>query len=205
MVANPFIIYALPRSRTAWLSTFLTYKDWRCGHEQAIYMRSIDDIKELFSLPRVGTVETAAVQGWRILHHHVPALRAIVVRRPVEEVVKSMIDTPIGEFSYDTAKLYSAMVYGDRMLAQVAAERQLLSFNFEDLDDESVVREIFEYCLPYRFDREHWLALRDKNIQISVPAYIQYYHENIEEIKGFKSECWRELRSIAKESPRWRH
>ncbi len=29
---RPFVVFGLPRSRTAWLSRFLTYGDWVCGH-----------------------------------------------------------------------------------------------------------------------------------------------------------------------------
>jgi hypothetical protein len=37
----PYLIFALPRSRTAWLAHFLTYRDWTCLHEHAIQVEII--------------------------------------------------------------------------------------------------------------------------------------------------------------------
>ena len=197
---NPFIVYALPRSRTAWLSAFLTYGDWTCDHEQAIFMRSIEDVKTFFDRPHHGTVETAAAQGWHILHHHIPELKALVIRRPVEEVVDSMLHAEVGPYKYDEDKLRKAMTYGNRMLGQVANALDLPVVDYADLESESTCRGIFEYCLNTEFDRNHFQRLHGQHIEADIPAYIRYYHENQVEISKFKSTCWRELRVIAMES-----
>ena len=31
-----FIVFAMPRSRSYWLSRFLSYEGWHCGHEEAL-------------------------------------------------------------------------------------------------------------------------------------------------------------------------
>jgi hypothetical protein len=43
-VIRPFMIFALPRSRTAWLSEFLSYQGWTCWHEIAIQMRDFSEV-----------------------------------------------------------------------------------------------------------------------------------------------------------------
>jgi hypothetical protein len=195
---TPFIIYALPRSRTAWLAEFLSYKDWTCGHEQAIFLRSIDDIKRLLSLPKTGVVETAAAQAWRIIHHHVPNIKAVVIRRPIDDVMRSMVNVDLrGEAQYDLDRLRNVMEYGDRMLREIAGQPGVLSLDFDDLDTMQGCKRLFEFCLPYEFDQGWWEYMVMQNIQVDVLSVIQHYHQNKPEIEGFKKQCWRELRHLA--------
>lgn len=194
----PFIIYATPRSRTAWLSRFLTYGGWRCHHEHAVYLRSVDGLKAFFSQRKVGSVETAAAQGWRILHHHFPKMRAVVIRRPVDEVVASCLAVDMkGEFTYNESSLRKTMEYGHRCLAQVADQPGVLVADFADLEREHVCAAIFEHCLQQPFNRTWWEHMREQNVQMDVPAHIRYFHENLAAVKGFKSAMWREMRSLA--------
>lgn len=195
---QPFIIYALPRSRTAWLAEFLSYKDWTCGHEQAIFLRSVSDIKRLLSLPNTGVVETAAAQAWRIIHHHVPNIKAVVIRRPIDDVLGSMVNIDLnGEAHYDIPRLRKVMEYGDRMLAEIAAQPGTLSLDFADLDTWDGCKRLFEFCLPYEFDEGWWEYIRPMNIQVDVLSVIRLYHENRPEIEGFKKSLWREMRHLA--------
>jgi GNAT superfamily N-acetyltransferase len=41
-----------------------------------------------------------------------------------------------------------------------------------------VCARLFEHCLPYQHDHDHWLDLSAQNIQISVPAQMRYYRAN---------------------------
>lgn len=196
-MSDPFIIYALPRSRTAWLAEFLSYADWSVSHEQAIYMRSIEDVQEFFERPNTGTVETAAAQAWRIIHHHVPNLRVAVIRRPVDEVIDSVLKVPLkGVATYDEVRLQKVMAYGDRMLRQISALPGVLTLNYADISSEDACAALFEHCLPYEFDRPWWDWMKDRNVQADVPSIIRYYHENKIQIEGFKLSLKRELRSL---------
>lgn len=169
----PFIIFALPRSRTAWLSHFLSYGDWMCGHEEARHMRSLDDVKAWFSQPNSGTIETAAAPWWRLIDTITPGAKVVVVRRPVSEVVDSLMAIPGCQF--DRATLERDMARLDRKLIQIAARYPgALSINFADLDREDVCADLFEHCLPYTHDSARWQALSLVNIQINMPALIRY-------------------------------
>ena len=79
---RPFVVFGLPRSRTTWLSRFLTYADWVCGHDELRHMRSMDDISAWFSQPCTGTVETSGAASWRLLDTTAPGARVAIVRRP---------------------------------------------------------------------------------------------------------------------------
>lgn len=187
---RPFIIYALPRSRTAWMAQFLSYGDWTCHHEVAILMREVLDIPGLFAPGRVGAVETAAAQGWHLIDHYVPGIRSVVVRRPTDDVVRSMMAVDLrGVAVYDEARLRRIMAYGNRMLDQISARQGVLTLSFDDLGTEAGCARLFEFCLPYKFDLAWWLKQRGENVQVSVADMIEYYHANRQAIDGFKRAC----------------
>src|ERR1700674_713600 len=197
IMPEPFIIYSLPRSRTAWLAAFLTYREWTCHHEQAIHMRSMDDVRQFFATPHTGTVETGAAQGWWIIHHYVPNIRAVVIHRPVDDVVKSMLAVDTGGVaSYDANKLRAIMQYGNRMLAQISRVPGVLNVDFNDISTKERCATIFEHCLPYKFDTQHWLDMKDRNIQVDMKAFLLSYFANRDKVENFKRLCRAELRVI---------
>lgn len=197
---QPFIIHALPRSRTAWLAEFLTYKDCRCAHEQAIFLRSIDDIKRLFSLPNTGCVETASAQAWRIIQHHVPNIKMVVIKRPIDDVMQSMVNIDLhGYAAYDIPRLRKVMEYGNRMLDEVSEQPGVLTIDFSELDTAEGCAKVFEFCLPHEFDPGWWSYMQAINVQADVIGTIRYYHENKPAIEGFKKIMWREMRALARQ------
>lgn len=169
----PFIIFGLPRSRTTWLSRFLSYGDWICGHDELRHMRSMSDVSAWFSQPFCGTVETSGAVWWRLLDRFAPDARVILIRRPVADVVESMMRLPKVEF--DREDLARAMTMADRKLDQVAARLpRALSFTFDELRQESVCAQIFEHCLPYAHDRAHWWMLHDRKVETDFYALTRY-------------------------------
>lgn len=193
----PFIIYGLPRSRTAWLSVFLSYKEVQCFHEIAVCMRSIEDVRKFFSRPAIGTCETAAAQGRDLLRYVVPNIKEVVVLRPVEEVIDSFLKIDTADIvKYDHKLLRRNMEYGDRVLRKIAKDRNVLVIEYKDLDKEETCANIFEHCLPYRFDKEWWLSLKDDNIQADIKGVLGYYHKNRTVIEAFKRICKSELRRL---------
>lgn len=170
----PFVIFALPRSRTAWLSKFLTVGDWVCGHDEIRHCRSLDDAKAWFAQPCVGTIETAAAPFWRLTAKIAPRARIVVIRRPVEEVVASMLAIP--GMVFDEECLTAAMRALDHKLDQIEARLPCLSVKYADLAHEKTCKAVFEYCLPYRHDPERWAAWDAMNVQIDMRALSRYCH-----------------------------
>lgn len=198
-MSEPFLIYALPRSRTAWLSQFLSYKEWSCHHEQAIFMRSMDDVRSFFSQPNIGAAETAVAQGRPLIKHAFPNIREVVILRPVDEVVESMIKVDIaGVGTYDRGLLEKSMQYGDRVLRKIAKDPNVLVVDYRDLLKKDTCANIFEHCLPYSFDKTWWESLKDKNIQTDVKAVLRYYYKHKKEIESFKNHCKSELRNLCR-------
>jgi len=172
-----FLILALPRSRTAWLSRFLTYGDHICGHEEARHWRSLDDVRAFCSQPHVGSAETAVAPFWRLIDTFAPTTRIVIVRRPVKDAWNSLMRVP--GCNLDPDATLRALVSVDRKLDQVAARRPVLSVNFDDLANEATCRSVWEHCLPYDWDRGHWGRLAWVNVQCNLRAMMRYVIANM--------------------------
>ncbi len=170
---TPFVIFALPRSRTAWLSMFLTYRDWICAHDEIRHARSLEDVRAWLRQPNAGTIETSAAPWWRLLLDMAPDVRVVTMRRPVPEVMDSLrhLNVPM-----DDAKVERGIIRLDRKLDQIEHRVPgVLSLQFADLVSEAACAQLFEYCLPYPHDAERWAGLASTNLQIDMNALLRYY------------------------------
>jgi hypothetical protein len=170
LVSEPFVIFAMPRSRTAWLARFLTYGCWQCGHDELRHCRSLDDVRSWLAQPYTGTVETAAAPFWRLL----PAdVRVVTVRRSVPDVVASLARAGI---AFDATVMMRVIQHQERKLDQI--EHRLpgvLAIRFEDLADEATSARVFEHCLGLPHDPAWWAAASVVNIQINLAHLLRYY------------------------------
>jgi hypothetical protein len=168
----PFLVLALPRSRTKWLSVFLSYKDAHCGHEELLRCRSFDDLRSWLAQPCTGSAETVAAPFWRLIPKLAPDARIVLVRRPVDEVVASLMRFGL----FDAAGLTAAMRRADAKLDQVEARLPgVLRVDYAGLADEATCARVFEHCLPYPHDPAWWAACSAVNIQINLRQMMRYY------------------------------
>lgn len=187
-LASPsgFLIFALPRSRTTWLSRFLTYGGWVCGHDEAVRMRGLDDVQSWFSVDRTGSVETAIAPFWRLVQRVTPGLRMATIRRPVSEVVESCIRAGVPEQVRGT--LATVLRRHDRKLDQI--EKRIpgvLRVEYDDLGSQSACAGLFEHCLGLSFDARWWGRLDGENIQIDLPwltRYVSAHGPQIEKLRA---------------------
>lgn len=162
-----FIVYSLPRSRSFWLSRYLSYRDWHCGHDEIRHVRSMDDVRSWFSQPCTGTVETAGAPWWRLVSRDV---RTVVVRRPVAEVVGSL-----ERQGFSPEMMHHLMARLDHKLDQIEARvPNVLSVRFADLAQEETCARVFEHCLPYEHDPKWWALMSPINLQDDLPAQVRY-------------------------------
>jgi hypothetical protein len=170
---DTFIVFALPRSRTTWLSRYLSYGAWVCGHDEAVRMRWFDDIGAWLSLDKTGSVETAVAPFWRTVLKLSPGIRVATIRRPVSEVVESTINAGAPEAARDA--LTREMTKLDHKLDQI--EKRIpgvLSVKCDDLASERVCAKLFEHCLGLEHDFAWWADMDRQNIQINFPWLIRY-------------------------------
>lgn len=168
----PFVVFGMPRSRTYWLSQFLSYDYWHCGHDEGRHCRSLDDVQSWLSQPYTGTVETAAAPFWRLLVKLAPLARIVTVRRPVGEVLDSLRR---GGLPFDGQATRRKLEAYQRKLDQIEARTGAISVTFADLESRDVCARVFEHCLGRRFDPEWWQSLAGQNLQISLPKLLRYW------------------------------
>jgi len=166
---RPFVVLGLPRSRTFWLSKFLTYQGWTCGHEELRHVRSLRDVQSWLSQPCTGSAETALAPFWRLIPVLAPECRIVLIRRPVDGVLDSLARQGISG-----PNLPLQMRRADAKLDQIARRADTLEVDYKDLDREYVCKDIFEFCLPYKHDHEWWSRISQMNLQIRMIDLIRY-------------------------------
>lgn len=183
---SPFLVLAQPRSRTAWLSHFLTYGNWHCGHEEARHLRTLADAQAWLSMPFTGSAETAVAPHWRTLIKLRPDVKIVTVRRPVEESVASFIKLPGTKWDLDFLKRRIGSI--DTKLDQIKARvADVVEVNFHDLTDEAVCARIFEHCLELPHDSARWQRLAPMNIQCDMRHISSYVQANY---KAMQHTAW---------------
>jgi hypothetical protein len=170
-MSSPFLVLALPRSRTAWLSRFLSYRDQHCGHDELRHMRQLEDVRSWLSQPFTGTVETAAAPFWRLALEMKPGLRMVTIRRNPDEAAESAVRCGLAT---DIDSVSKAMRKLDQKLSQVERRTGARSFRFEDLGREDVCADLFEHLTPYQHDSARWTALDRENVQINISSLVRY-------------------------------
>lgn len=177
----PFIIYALPRSRTFWLSKYLSHGVWKCGHDQLQHIRALDDIKSLLDMPGYGSVETAAAPWWRLIHAMRPDIKTAIIRRPVTDVVESVLATGV---PFDKPKLIRAMQRMDAKLDQIAARVPgVLSVGFDDLNQEAACARLYEHCTG-QLPRDGWFQVAAPlRLTVDFDAVTRYYQAHLPQLE----------------------
>lgn len=177
-----FIIFALPRSRTKWLSEWLSFSGrYAVGHDLTVDCSSIADFEDALDAVD-GTVETGAIIGWRLLLARRPDLRVLTVTRPTWEVIYSL--QRLGLVGIDQTEL----MFRAEMLRALALQTGVENFSFDELRGEAACARLWEFALRRDFDYEWWLEMRDRNIQINMRERIARLSANAPGIASLKSE-----------------
>lgn len=171
-----FLVLGLPRSRTFWLSKFLSYGDFECGHEETRYLRTVEDAKIWLTQEFRGSAETSVAPFWRYIQHVNPKLKIVVVRRPVADVVKSLLALNLsGVCTFNEKKLTANMKRLDAKLQQIERRAaNVLAVDYQELHSLETAEAIFEHCLPYPFDPAWWNSLRNVNLQCNMRNLMRY-------------------------------
>ena len=162
---NPFIIFGLPRSRTHWLSKFLTYRNWHCYHDLPLTVEGVKDLKVKLSQPNTGTVETGLTCGFNMFMEWFPQARIVVVRREVAEVKESA--RKIG-WMFPEGLLEAEA----ERLDQISLRPNVLTISFGDLNEKAVCAELFRFCLEQDLPDDWWEMFKDWNIQVRPDSHL---------------------------------
>lgn len=168
---RPFVVFALPRSRTAWLAKYLSYGGERVGHDMAARSASIDDFFRNFDEGVIGSVETGAMAGWRLLRERYPAAPIAVVRRPIEDVRLSLSQFGVAPRAGD-------LEARSAVLDEIERQPGVLSMTFRELYEQKNRRRMFEHCLIYGWKSEWDARWAHVNIQVDLAKELREVAEN---------------------------
>ena len=197
----PFLIMALPRSRTFWLSRFLSFGGWECGHDQLRFMRGVEDVKAWLGTPCFGSVETTAAPFWRLAKRWRPDLRLATVRRSPEAVMDSL--TEIRGVVFQPDLLLCNLRRLDAKLDQVEARTGALRVDFAELDDPQVCKKLWQHCLgsDVAWVEEWWQAADAANVQIDFPALVRYSQANAPALASFAAIARQQSLALLRQRP----
>jgi hypothetical protein len=186
---QPFAVFTAGRSRTMWLSAFLSYGVCACNFEAMAKVANFQEVMRMLSIPGMGAAETMSAPAWPLLLTAAPQLRVVVVRRPTEEILASLEKATAGKLELDLQVLRRLVSYIVRALEKLSAQPQTLTVQFADLSEEEVCKKVFEHCLPYKFDAGWWEFMRAKVVDPDVIQLAQLYAARQKEIRGLGREC----------------
>jgi GNAT superfamily N-acetyltransferase len=156
----PFVVFSMPRSRTAWLSRWLALvASAPVGHDLAIECDSIDQWLECVFRRFRGTCETGAVEAWPILRRAIPDCRIITVHRPLEAVCASLAAAGYVPPRDDLERREAA-------LRELAGQDGVLPVPFDALDDPRCCAVLQEHALSMPFNWPAWRGAADVNVQV---------------------------------------
>lgn len=186
---NKFIIFSLPRSRSFWLSRFLAFGEFQVGHDLAIRCGSVEDFLAQFAQVD-GTIETGAVLGWRIIRKFLPQTRIIVLRRPLVEVGRSLVNRGL---QFDHSDLLFKAVELERLAQQPFVE----TIEYQELADEFAMAKLFESLLRRPSSPAWFRSISEVNLQIDLSERLWYLQNNQARISQFKQDIIEQSAGLA--------
>lgn len=185
----PFAVFTAGRSRTLWLSAFLSYGVCVCHFEALAKVSNFQEVMHMLAVPGMGAAETMSAPGWPLLLTAAPTLRVVVVRRPIEEILASLVEATKGKIELDTDVLRRLLSYIVRALERLARQPQTLAVDFDELEREETCKAVFEHCLPYKHDSGWWNFMNAKVLEPDLIALARLYAVRQENIRGLGREC----------------
>ena len=155
-----YFIVSLPRSRTAWLSTLLTWGRSFCYHE-ALFRMSPHELKETFdampnSILHAGDSDPGLYQHGEAILELFPTAKFVFIFRPLTECVqaeyRAMKEDPSPEYAkVKLEDVENGMREADEemraLLAALPVER-VRQYWYDHLDLEKTIRDIWTFLLP---------------------------------------------------------
>lgn len=176
---TPFVVLSTPRSRSFWLSRFLSTPERPVEHDISHRFCSHAAIRAYFADPAAAVVDTALGLIWDRLH--IFGVQLIILHRDPNEVARSLqgLGMPVGSlYAYD-AKL-----------------RAMPGFHIDqdDLDCEIGAKMIYRYCTGEKMPRGRWREFVGRNMQCDLAATERDVLANLAGIRavfGAGESAWR--------------
>lgn len=174
-MTSPVIIVGMPRTRTAWLSAFLSTPHRMFCHEPSVYWNGLGDLRRFLSHPTSAACDSGLTLFWQDILALRPDVTLIVIHRPEQAVFASLIDAGI--------PLPRDIIRRLRVLSDATAEasmRAKFSADFDELRNPFSLRNLYRTAIgkecPDGWLR-HW---KDLNVQANWRARFDAVSRNAE-------------------------
>ena len=175
MNAQPFFVTGLPRSRTAWMANFLTWRDSFCHHDLLSECEHIDNLRGFLQVTAkdndcqfVGTSDSGLCIWHRELLELFPAAKVVVIRRDpleaAEDYARNFGQSGYGGVAIPPKGQLNKMFKGmDSILDEMVEEwpeGQMLNLSMAVLDHLGTMEELWKFLYGERdFPLDRWAML----------------------------------------------
>ena len=179
---NNFFITGLPRSRTAWLSTFFTGNNCFCYHEILRVSNGFDDAirrlsnrKEMY----IGNSDSSLPVWIDKIDYILQDSPIVIIERNIDEVTNSLTNL-FGKVDW-TPSLDLTL----KGLEIIKKRYNYISIDYNDLNKQSCLENIWDFCVPnIPFDKDKFEILKTINISINKSLYMRsLFNEDGNKIK----------------------
>lgn len=191
MVArSPFVVFSLPRSRSAWLSTFLG-----AGHDVGAECTTPEGFAgKVASLG--GSCETGAAFAWPVIRDLMPDAKFVVVLRDPGPVANSLA-------RFGLTGYLAEMMRRREHLERIAELPGVLTVQFDDLSQPDTCEAIWDHCMDDKFDPAWFERLNAVNVQVDMGQRLARLSERRDNIAALKAAVARRLPGYQIEIEPW--
>ena len=187
------MILSQPRSRSKWLSEYLSRDGVRCGHDLVLGCSSVNEfitkIKDYS-----GTVETSVGLGWKLWIRLLPNTSFAVLLRSMPEIAESLTRFEPGA-NPDWVFILSHDIVLRQFYEKVSTVHM---FHFRDLGDPDERRRVCEFA-GIEFD-EHWdREMNRRNIQVNSKERLAQIYANVDNTRAFVADMAKQTALIRRD------
>ena len=180
---QPTVIFALPRSRTAWLARWLGFE-----HDIAPRADSVQDFLDVLSRAR-GTVETGASGAHTLIRTAFPQAKFITVRRNRVDVAQSLARFGVSGVETELARR-------ETELDQIE-DAGALRVEYNELSDVNCCADLEQLATGVEFSYRRWREFAGQNIQIDVCHQLKTIAARAAPIAALKTEVAQLVAKVA--------
>ena len=180
-----YLVLSLPRSRSAWLSVFLS-NGGTCGHDMATLCPSTAEVRRVWSTVE-GSCETGAMIAGPLLKKWFPETTFMVIRRDTQEVIDSLRYF-LGPY-FDAGEIRARAA----MLDKFAADNKIAAVDYVALADKTMCEALFLHLTGRYCPAGWWDRMARLNIQIDNKSWLRMLIQNRSRLQKLKDDLAREI------------